>query len=179
MSERERLEAMIKTWLKQVEAEARRTGVPLTRDEKTADPYFVDQRELRLRYLFPIKRLEPFFEGLSRGEVRATRCKKCGEQYFPPQADCPGCGEGEMEWFRLEGVGTLTTFTQISVKPTSFSHYQDYVVGIAKMKEGIGVLAWVRSEEPKKLRVGMPVRLTVERREPEGYLTYVLEPRHE
>jgi len=177
LDERERLEGMMKMWLRQVEAEARRTGTPLMRDEKTGDPYFVDQRELRLRYLIPIKRIEPFFEGLSKGEVWTTRCRRCGEQYFPPQADCPRCGGSDMEWFKLEGDGTLLTYTRISIKPTSFSHYQDYIVGIARMKEGVSVLAWVKSMDQERIKVGMPIRLTTERREPEGYITYVLVPK--
>ncbi len=51
-----------------------------------------------------------------------------------------------------------------------------YAVGVARLSNGVQVLAWVRETDPSKLRVGMKVRLEVVKREPEGYLTYELVP---
>lgn len=44
------------------------------------------------------------------------------------------------------------------------------------MREGFNVLAWLRADDPKKVRVGMKVKLQVVKREPEGYLTYEFVP---
>ncbi len=48
--------------------------------------------------------LSPFFEGLKKGELRATRCSnpKCAEKrlWIPPRAHCPDC-HTEMIWKTL------------------------------------------------------------------------------
>ncbi|MCS7143027.1 MAG: Zn-ribbon domain-containing OB-fold protein [Aigarchaeota archaeon] len=177
MSDRgSKIDEFIKLFLNAIEVEKSRRGLPLITDEKTNDPLFFDQRELRLRYLLPIKGIEDFFEGLVKGEVRYTRCKRCGRKYFPPQPDCSSCGTREMEWMRIEGTGELLTFSKVVVKPTSYLHYDDYIVGVARFPEGFNVLAWVRASDVSELEMGTPVRIEVERRQPENYLTYVLVP---
>ncbi|MDP7982805.1 MAG: Zn-ribbon domain-containing OB-fold protein [Conexivisphaerales archaeon] len=149
--------------------------LPLVFDGKTGAALWEDRRELRLRYQISVERTRKFYDGLREGRVLTTRCRSCGELYFPPQSFCTRCGSEDMEWVELSGEGELLTFTVIKAKPTSFSHYGDYTVGIARMPEGVNVLAWV-SGDPGKLRVGTRVRLRVVRREPEDYLTYELQP---
>lgn len=62
--------------------------------------------------------LTPFFQGLLKGELRATRCVNplCQEKRFwlPPRADCPDC-HARMEWIRLRNpvIGEVFTFTRI------------------------------------------------------------------
>jgi uncharacterized OB-fold protein len=151
-------------------------GIPLTMDQRTGAALWFDQRELKIRFLISIEKTRKFFEGLSEGKVLATRCKKTGKIYFPPQVDCPDAPDSEVEWVELHKEGELLTYTIINTKPYSFGHYPDYTVGIARLTNGVQILAWVRETDPKKLRVGMKVRLEVVRREPEGYLTYELVP---
>jgi uncharacterized protein len=80
---REEIEKMVKTWLETVEQITKSEGLPVIPDEKTGDPLWVDVRELRLKYLIPIKRVKKFFDGLKEGKVYATRCAVKGE-YFSP-----------------------------------------------------------------------------------------------
>ena len=62
--------------------------------------------------------LSPFFEGLRKGELRATRCpnSKCAEKrlWLPPRAHCPDCYT-EMVWETLPKpvIGKIYTFTQV------------------------------------------------------------------
>ena len=62
--------------------------------------------------------LSPFFEGLRKGELRATRCpnSKCLENrlWIPPRAHCPDC-HTEMIWKTLLNpvIGTIYTFTEV------------------------------------------------------------------
>jgi Predicted nucleic-acid-binding protein containing a Zn-ribbon len=153
----------------------RTMGLPLVKDQRTGSAEWFDQRELDLRYVISVERTKRFYDGLAEGRVLATRCARCGEVSFPPQSFCSRCGSGDVEWIQLSDEGELLTYTVINVKPTSFSNHADYTVGIARMPEGVNVLAWVNGD-PGKLRVGMKVRLAVVRREPEGYLTYELRP---
>lgn len=170
------VEELIKAFLAAIEEEKERTGLPFMRDEKTGDPLFVDQRELRLRYLIPVKGIEKFFEGLTKGEVRYNACSSCGLKYFPPQRYCSRCGSSDLAWYKIESDGELVTYTKIAIKPTSFLYYDDYIVGVARFPEGVSVVSWVKTTDVSDLKVGQRVKIKVERRQPDNYLTYVLEP---
>jgi uncharacterized OB-fold protein len=148
-------------------------SMPLIIDPKTSALSWLDQRELKVRYIISVERIRKFYDGLSEGKVYATKCPRCGEVYFPPQSHCSRCGSDEVQWIELSDEGELLTYTIINMKPPSFSHYPDYTVGIARMPEGVNVLAWIDGD-PRKLRVGMKVKLRVKRRKPEGYLVYEL-----
>jgi uncharacterized OB-fold protein len=62
--------------------------------------------------------LSPFFEGLRKGELRATLCpnKNCPEKrlWIPPRAHCPDC-HAEMTWKSLANpvIGKIYTFTEV------------------------------------------------------------------
>ncbi|TRM80365.1 3-hydroxybutyryl-CoA epimerase [Sulfolobus sp. A20-N-F6] len=157
----------------QIDALIKSSGMPIIRDLKTNNPLWIDVRELTQRFVIPIGKIYKFFEYLSKGKIIGTKCPKCGTIYFPPQDDCTKCKLSGLDTVELSGEGELLTYTIITVKPVSFMHYQDYVVGIARLKEGINVLAWV-NEDPKNIQVGMKVRVNIAKREPEGYLVYEL-----
>ncbi len=151
-------------------------GLPLLLDQKTGVALWWDQREIKLRFLISVEKTRKFFEGLAEGKLLATRCKKSGKILFPPQVDCPDDPEDEAEWVELPREGELLTYTIIYTKPYSFGHYPDYTVGIARLTNGVQILAWVRETDPKKLRVGQKVRIEIVRRQPENYLTYEIVP---
>jgi len=162
--------------LKEAAEEAKKKlGSPLITDQKTSSSLWFDQRELNVRYMISVERIKKFYDGLLEGKVFATRCTKCGEVYFPPQSYCSSCRSDSMEWLELASTGELITYTVINVKPQSFSHYPDYAVGIAKMPQGVNVLAWIDGDI-KSLKAGMKVKLEVKKREPEDYLTYWIKP---
>jgi Predicted nucleic-acid-binding protein containing a Zn-ribbon len=162
--------------IKQLNDIAKATNLPIATDEKGQYSLWYDVREMRIRFSISVERIKRFFEGLREGKIYVTRCRRCGRYYFPPQADCPYCRASDMDWVEVSGEGELLTYTVINTKPLTFSHYPDYVVAIARMKEGFNVLAWLRIDDPRKVRVGMRVRLQIARREPEGYLTYEFVP---
>lgn len=175
-TQKQLIEEATKQFLGLIESIKKSTGLPIFPDQKTGVALWFDQREVTPRYMISVERIRRFYDGLMNGKLMATKCKDCGKIYFPPQVDCPECVKSDIEWVELSGEGELLTYTVVYVKPTSFSHYPDYIVGIARLKEGVNVTAWVREGDPKRLRVGMKVRVEVVKREPEGYLTYELVP---
>lgn len=142
-------------------------------DEKEGKPVYVSQRELTLRYEMPVGEIYPFFKGLEEGKVLASKCSNCNTLYFPPQAACPKCRGGNMAWVDLGGEAELLAYTQIFVKPKSFAQEPPYLVGVARLKEGVNVLARIIVEDPKSVRVGMQLKLCVER-DAKGVPVYVL-----
>jgi len=159
--------------LEQIDLLIKNSGMPIMRDLKTNNLLWVDVRELTQRFMIPIGRIYKFFDQLSKGKIIGTKCPKCGSIYFPPQDDCTKCKVSGLDVIELSGEGELLTYTIITVKPVSFMHYQDYIVGIARLKEGINILAWV-NEKPDDVKVGMKVKVNIVKREPEGYFTYEL-----
>jgi len=116
-------------------------------------------RTLHLTYNLPISRTSKFWQGLKQGKIYATKCQKCGKLHFPPVADCGDCGSSNLKWTELDGEGEIETFTQVIVKPASFSKESDYIVAIARLKEGVRALAWLTGLEREDVQVGMKVRL--------------------
>lgn len=151
-------------------------GLPIVIDQKTRLPIYTSLRELRVKYQFGVSRIQKFFDGLREGVIYATRCRSCGEVYFPPQADCSKCKGLDVEFFKLSGEAELETYTVINIKPSTFNHYKDYVVAIGRLKEGVKALAWLEVDDPGRLKIGMKLKLEVTRREPEGVYTYVFKP---
>jgi len=174
MTAKKETEGSPSQWSRVVEDVIRESGLPIVSDERVGGPVWVDVRELRLRYLVPVKRIQPFFDGLRRGRVMATRCPAKNIYYFPPQADCPTCLDENLEWVELKGEGELLTYTKIVNKPASFAHYSDYIVAIARMDEGFNVLCWLAGSL-EEIKPGMRVKLVVKKREPEGFFSYYLE----
>jgi len=151
-------------------------GLPIIIDQKTKLPIYTSLRELRINYQFGVSKVQKFFDGLREGIIYASKCRNCGEIYFPPQADCSKCKSSDIELFKLSGEAELETYTIINIKPSTFAHYKDYIVAIGKLKEGVKALAWLEVDDPSKLKIGMKLKLEVTKREPEGIYTYVFRP---
>ena len=133
-----------------------------------------DKRRIELRYVIPEGKITNFFQGLKDGKVMATRCEKCKTLYFPPQASCPKCNTEDLSWIELSGEATLETFTEIIVKPSSFSNREDYLIAVGRMREGINILAALNLDRGKDARIGMKLKLVpVER---EGSMSYEFFP---
>jgi len=132
---------------------------------------FITSKTLSLVYRIPISRIEKFWESLKEGRVLATRCKNCQMLRFPPSATCPSCFSPDVEWVELSGEGVVETYTKIMAAPASFSGEAPYTVVVARMKEGVKVLAWYEGEN---ISIGMKVRLLA--KEEHGSLTYRFVP---
>ncbi len=159
---------------KAIEKNIEEFGFPVIIDEKSGALQWVDLREMNIRYLVSIENIMPFFEGLREGKLLATRCRDCGEIFFPPQKDCPTCKDSNMEWIELAKEGVLETLTVVFVRPPSFSNYDPYTVAIAKLDDGVRITAWLKGD-PKKVKPGQRVKVEISKRK-EGYLMYELIP---
>jgi len=135
-------------------------------------------------------KVSEFAEGIERGVILATECKKCGSIYYPPRHDCPKCYSDEMDWIELEGLGKLVSFTVIFVPPEHFSpdlqgtapfsayQYQPVPVGIVEMENGARVMGWIPEIMRKEIHVGMTLAPKAEIL-PDGRATIVLRAKGE
>ena len=138
-------------------------------------PQLHSRRTLNLRFDIPISKTREFWDALKQGRLVTTRCSKCGNVSFPPQADCPKCMGGEYEWVDLGTDATLVTFTHVQITPASFAGNDAYTIAIAELKDGLKVLAWLEGVGAKEAKPGM--RLKIEARTSgEGNPFYVFVP---
>lgn len=55
---------------------------------------------------------QPFWDGLSRGELRVQRCTACGRWTWKPQWRCGQCGSWRMEWPAVAPQGVVYSWTR-------------------------------------------------------------------
>ena len=78
----------------------------------------------------------PFWDALSDGRLRSTRCPGCGTFSFPPRNLCRACWRRDVDWVDLPATGTLYSFTRVHVVPGAFSADAPYAIGIVDLDGG-------------------------------------------
>jgi uncharacterized protein len=112
---------------------------------------------------------------LEKGQIAATKCKKCGRTYFPPRADCLDDRHSAMEWVVLDGKSKLITFTKVFFAPPAFQPETPYLLGLAELLDGLRVFAPISpSVAEQSLKPGVELSLTVAKGS-HGNLYYWLE----
>ncbi|WP_176593698.1 Zn-ribbon domain-containing OB-fold protein [Sphingobium sp. EM0848] len=56
---------------------------------------------------------QPFWDGLSKGQLRIQRCATCGQWTWPPQERCGPCGSWDMGWEAIAMEGIVHSFTWV------------------------------------------------------------------
>ena len=126
-----------------------------------------------------------FVDFLAKGKIMATRCKKCGVEYYPPQVDCSPCLSDDVEWFECSTDGKLASFTQIMVLPEHFALPAPTVpfgkasltpspVGLLEVEGRIRIMGWIPKRSPNDLTVGERMKARPQVLD-DGRVTIVLE----
>ncbi|MBN2465089.1 hypothetical protein JXD38_05650 [candidate division WOR-3 bacterium] len=106
------------------------TGEPMLVEKKS--PAMVIQWPRTLMHHHTYGLLSPFFEGLKKGKLMATKCRTPGCEtgfWLPPRADCPDCLT-RMKWIELKNpvIGEIFTFTHVEYPghgiEISYPYYQ-------------------------------------------------------
>ena len=96
---------------------------------------------------------------LERGELRGTKCTGCGATFFPPRAECKECLAEEMEWIKIEGTGSLISFTEVNYGPTGFEDDVPYILALVDF-DGVEVFGRFSKGVPvEKLAVGSSAKV--------------------
>ncbi len=138
-------------------------------------PALHSRRTLTLRFDIPISKTREFWDSLKAGKFVTTKCSKCGNITFPPQADCPRCMSKEFSWVDIGREAKLVTYTQVRVTPPSFAGSDPYIIAIGELGGGLKVLAWLEGTAPEKAKAGMNLRVEA-RSSKEGNPYYVFVP---
>jgi uncharacterized OB-fold protein len=100
-----------------------------------------------------------FVSYLEKGKVMATKCRKCGTNYFPPRLDCPKCLGSDVEWFEIKGNGKLVTYTVVNYGPTGFENDAPYTLAIADF-DGVRVFGRLSKDvKESDIKPGMSLKV--------------------
>jgi uncharacterized OB-fold protein len=90
----------------------------------------------------PFTKVDKFADYLQKGKLMGTQCKKCGEKYFPPRADCIKCLSDDIKWIEYSGRGTLHCYTKI-----------------VDLEEGGRLISWIKDVPDDDIRIGMVIKV--------------------
>lgn len=94
----------------------------------------------------------------SRYNLEGTRCKECGEYFYPPRNVCVNCRRmGELEPFKFKGTGEIVSYTLIHTAAEGFEGQAPYTLAIIKLDEGPQLTSQVVGD-PDKIQIGTRVR---------------------
>jgi len=112
-----------------------------------------------------------FIDHLEEGKVMGTKCKKCGQIFFPPRADCYSCFSSDMEWFKVSGKGKLLSFTKLMYGPVGFEEDIPYLLALVDYGD-YKVFGRLKKDIPiEEIKVGMEVVPQVVKL-PKGQISY-------
>jgi uncharacterized OB-fold protein len=113
----------------------------------------------KLNFLYPNITVyaKEYWEGLKKRKLKAQKCSKCGEVFFPPRARCPKCLSKELGWVELSGRGKLYSWSEIHVPPLAFE--KPYVLGIIDLEERVGRIITRIDAKPEELKIGMKMKI--------------------
>lgn len=94
-----------------------------------------------------------------------TRCRDCGEHFFPRRAICARCLSGATEDCELSANGTLYSFTFVHFPlfgSTNMEHFSGYGVGQVDLPEGPRIQAPLAGGQ-EEFVVGQEVQLELDK----------------
>ncbi len=117
----------------------------------------------------PEKKQIPLRAGMFRMPERAgepprlvgVRCRACGELFASRRAYCANCSSPEMEETLLSPTGEVRTFTIVRQQPPGSLIAPPYVIASIRLDDGVNVQTIMTGIDPEKVRIGMPVAITL------------------
>ena len=101
-------------------------------------------------------------------QLIGARCPQCVAVTFPMQPSCPRCGSTQMERHLLPRRGTLWSWTTQEFLPKepyaggeTEETFKPFGVGVVQLGDEVRVEARLTEADPKKLKSGGEVELTL------------------
>lgn len=121
------------------------------------------------------KRKTPVMEGLwiipveadEKPHLLGSKCSTCGEVYFPKKKNmtCTCCQSTTLTDIFLSTRGVVHTHTTVTLRPPG-GYYKGkvpYAMGVVELPEGVYVQSLFTDCDFDKIKIGMPVELTIEK----------------
>jgi uncharacterized OB-fold protein len=114
----------------------------------------------------PTELSQPYWEALNEGVLTLQRCARCEKFRHYPRLVCDGCYSLEADWVEASGRGEVHSWTVAhhAFHP-GFVGDLPYVLAVVQLEEGVRALGRLRGVAIGELRIGMPVKFTVDQRD--------------
>ncbi|MFH0977108.1 MAG: Zn-ribbon domain-containing OB-fold protein [Spirochaetota bacterium] len=119
-------------------------------------------------------KVNDFIKYLQEGKVMATKCKKCGQIYFPPRYDCFKDYTHDMEWTEVTGAGKLVSYSKLQYGPIGFEGDLPYSIALLDYGKFQVFGRLDKSLPDNEIKIGMDMK-TVPNKLPNGQLNFVFQ----
>ena len=105
---------------------------------------------------------EQFIENAKDGKVLTHKCTSCGFLHLSTVYYCEKCGSKGFEDSILDGVGSVATYTIITVAPAGFQKYTPYAFVILQLDDSDLRISGFKGgiATPEDLPVGTRAKIT-------------------
>ena len=96
-------------------------------------------------------------------KLPGSKCRECGETYYPRRWGCSSCTSLNMEDIFLTPKGKLDSYTTLTVSPPGSVMAAPYSIGRIITPERAYITAVLTEPDPRKLKIGMDMEMVVEK----------------
>jgi len=96
-----------------------------------------------------------------QGFLIGRKCQDCGETFFGVPQFCLKCTSANLNPAELTGEGVVTTYTIVRQAPPGWQGDVPYLLATVRVPEGPSIASEVVDCAEEKLKVGLPVELTM------------------
>jgi uncharacterized OB-fold protein len=119
-------------------------------------------------------KVNDFIKYLEEGKIMTTKCKKCGQIFFPPRYDCYNDFSHDMEWVEIKGAGKLVSYSKLEYGPIGFEGDIPYSIAVLDYGD-YKVFGRIAKDMPEnEIKIGMDMK-TVPNKLPNGQLNFVFQ----
>jgi uncharacterized OB-fold protein len=102
-----------------------------------------------------------WWDRINEGKLTIQRCKDCGTLRHPPRPMCWKCQS--LEWDLVPASGKGTVYSYVVVHRPPFPGYEyPLVCAVVQLEEGTRIVSNLVGIDPKDVRMGMPVKVSIE-----------------
>jgi len=95
------------------------------------------QRVLVVQYIYSkvynLSSKQEFIDSAKSGKILLHKCKNCGELNLVTIYFCQKCGRKDFENVKIDGQGSIATYTIITVPPSGFEKFTPYAWVVLKL----------------------------------------------
>jgi uncharacterized OB-fold protein/acyl dehydratase len=102
-----------------------------------------------------------WWDRINAGELTIQRCKQCGTLRHPTRPMCWKCQSLEWDYVVASGKGTVYSYVVIHHPPFPGFDYP-LIVGVIDLEEGTRLVTNIVGIDHKNVKIGMPVKLSIE-----------------
>ena len=97
------------------------------------------------------------------GHLIGSKCKSCGDVFFPKREVCLGCGQADLEEIALSTRGKLDTWTPVRQTPPGAIVTAPYGLARIELPEGVFVATVLTDCDLEKIKTGSEWELVIEK----------------